>query len=190
MSDSNAPLTPQPAHRIDTITSQGAYASGLIVIHSRDEFMLDFISNFASPPRIVGRVISSPPHIKHVLRALLDNTKRYEEAYGPIASQPKDTPPKAEKASDLYAKLQIADELLGGTFSNSMIIKHTRDVFIMDFLTNFPPTTKVTARLIVSPAQIRSIISALESNLSQYEQRFGKIEDRAQSDQQMRVSLN
>ena len=190
MTDSNVPPAPQPAYRIDAITSQGAYASGLIIIHSRDEFMLDFVTNFSSPPRIVGRVITSPPHIKKMLRALLENTKRYEEAHGPIPDQPKNTPPKPEKASDLYAKLQIADELLGGTFSNSMIIKHTRDVFIMDFLTNFPPAPKVTARLIVSPAQIRSIISTLDGNLSQYEKRFGKIEDIAQADQQMRVSLN
>ena len=58
-----------------------------------------------------------------------------------------------------------------------MSVMHTRDEFIMDFLTNFPPVSKVTSRVVVSPTHLHRIISVLGDNLSQYEDRFGKIDD-------------
>lgn len=169
--------SPLPQPRIDATTSHGAYATGLVVIHTRDEFLLDFIAGFAAPPRIVGRVITTPPYLKRMVKALLDNLGRYEKAFGAVPAQPENTRAKAGQVNDLYATLQVADELLGGTYSNAMSVMHTRDEFIMDCITNFPPASKVMARLIVSPAHMRRIISVLGDNLSQYEDRFGKIDD-------------
>ncbi len=168
---------PAPSPRIDPDTSQGAYATGLVVIHTQDEFLLDFIAGFASPPRIVGRVIVTPPYLKRMLKALLENIGRYEKAYGAISVQPENTRAKAGQVSELYAKLQVGEGLLGGAYSNAMSVMHTRDEFIMDCMTNFPPSSKVTARLVFSPAHMRRIISVLGDNLSQYEDRFGKIDD-------------
>ena len=174
MSD-QTPSPPPP--RIDVAISQGAYATGLVVIHTRDEFLLDFIAGFAVPPRIVGRVIAAPPYLKRMVKALLDNFGRYEKTFGAVPAQPENTRAKAGQVSDLYATLQVAEELLGGAYSNAMSVMHTHDEFIMDCITNFPPSSKVTARLIVSPAHMRRIISVLGDNLSQYEDRFGKIDD-------------
>lgn len=171
--------TPPPQPRIDATTSQGAYATGLVVLHTRDEFMLDFIMGFASPPRIVGRVVATPAHVKRMLRALMENFGRYEHAFGVIPNQPENTRAKGEQVQDLYSKLQVMDEALGGAYSNAMSVTHTRDEFIMDFSTTFPPTPKITARLIVSPSHLRRIISVLGDNLSQFEDKFGKIDDGA-----------
>ena len=174
----NDPTDPPPSPpRVDPATSQGAYATGLVVLHTRDEFMLDFIAGFASPPRIVGRVIATPVFLKRMLKALLDNLGRYEQAFGAIPAQPENTRAKAGQVTDLYANLQVAEELLGGAYSNSMSVMHTHDEFIMDFLTTFPPSPKVTSRIVVSPTHLRRIISVVGDNLSQYEDRFGKIDD-------------
>lgn len=175
MNEPSDQLPPSP--RIDPNTSQGAYATGLVVVHTRDEFLLDFIAGFASPPRIVGRVIVTPPYLKRMLTALLENIGRYEQTYGAMSVPPENTRAKAGLVHDLYAKLHVAEELLGGVYSNALSVRHTRDEFIMDCMTNFPPSSKVTARLIVSPIHMRRIISVLGDNLSQYEDRFGKIDD-------------
>ena len=175
MSD-QTPSPPTPPH-IDAAISQGAYATGLVVIHTRDEFLLDFIAGFAVPPRIVGRVIATPPYLKRMIKVLLDNLGQYEKSFGAVPVQPENTRAKAGQVSDLYATLQVAAEMLGGAYSNAMSVMHTHDEFIMDCLTNFPPSPKVTARLIVSPAHMRRIISVLGDNLSQYEDRFGRIDD-------------
>ena len=169
---------PQPnMPRMNPATGQGTYATGLVVLHTRDEFMLDFIAGFASPPQIVGRVITTPAYLKRMLKALLDNFGRYEKTFGAVSVQPENTRAKAGQVSELYAKLQIADEVLGGAYSNGMSVIHTRDEFILDFLTNFPPVPKVTSRIVVNPTHLRRIISVLGDNVSQYEDRFGKIDD-------------
>lgn len=173
--DPQAPQVPPP--QIDPATGQGAYATGLVVIHTRDEFLLDFIAGFATPPQVVGRVIATPVFFKRMLKALLDNIGRYEQTFGVISAQPANTRAKAGQVNELYAKLQVADESLGGAYANSMSVMHTHDEFIMDFLANFPPAPKVTSRIVVSPTHLRRIISVVGDNLSQYEDRFGKIDD-------------
>lgn len=178
MDDPTAQPSPQiPPPRVDLATSQGAYATGLVILHTRDEFMLDFIAGFSNPPQIVGRVIATPPHLKRMLKALMENFGRHEKTFGGVSVQPENTRAQGEQVTDLYSKLQVTDGLLGGAYSNSMSVMHTRDEFIMDFLTNFPPVPKITSRIVVSPTHLRRIISVLGDNLSQYEDRFGKIDD-------------
>ena len=80
--------------------------------------------------------------------------------------------------------MQISTQVLGGTFSNSLTVKHAQDVFVMDFIINFPPVAKINARFLASPGHFRRIISVLGDNLSQYEERFGKIDDGGSQPQQ------
>jgi hypothetical protein len=194
MSDSESDPLPSPTPpplRIEGTVSQGVYASGLIVIHTRDEFMLDFIAGLDAPARIVRRILTTPAHLKRMLRALLENLGRYEQSYGCIAPQVENSRAKPGQVKDLYGQLQITDEVLGGTFSNGMVIKHSQDVFVMDFVVNFPPASKVNSRVIVSPGHLRRIIGVLGDNLAQYEDRFGKIDDGAPpSEQRIWFSLN
>ena len=180
MQNPSDPPPPQPpVPRVDPATSEGAYATGLVVLHTRDEFMLDFIAGYSSPPRVVGRVIATPSHLKRTLKALMENFGRYERAFGAISVQPENTRAQGAQVGDLYAKLQVTDEVLGGAYSNFMTVMHTRDEFIVDFQTNFPPAPKITSRVVVSPTHLRRIISVLGDNLSQYEDKFGKIDDGA-----------
>ena len=191
MSDSDpAPpsLPPQPPG--DSHLTHGIYSTGLIVIHTHDEFMLDFLSGLDAP-KVVGRVVATPAHAKRMLRALLENFSRYEQTYGAIAPQLENSRANPGQVKDIYSHLHISMQVLGGTFSNGLVVKHTQDVFVMDFTINFPPASKVNARFLASPAHLRRIISVLGDNLSQYEERFGKLDDGgAQPPQPLWISLN
>ncbi len=163
--------------RIDPEVAHGSYATGCVVIHTRDEFLLDFIAAVPPPARIVTRVVLTPAHLKRALSAFLDNFRQYEKRYRAIDLPPENSRANAGQVKDLYSKLEVKDQFLGGTFSNSMSIMHTSEEFVLDFLTNFPPAPKVNARVIVSPTHARRIISILGDNIAQYEDRFGKIDD-------------
>ena len=193
MSDPEKPPPSQPPQpRPDAPVEPGFYATGLIVIHTRDEFLFDFISALDAPARLAGRVLATPPHTKRMLRALMENFGRYEHAYGAVPPQVEGTRAKPGQVNDIYGKLQIADGVLRGSFANGMVVKHTQDIFVLDFMLNFPPSAKVATRVLVSPAHLRRIISVLGDNISQYEDRFGKIDDGGSSppEQPLWINLN
>lgn len=66
----------------------GHYANLLRITHTREEFFLDFV-NLVPPQGIVtSRVITSPAHLKRIVRALAANLERYEQAFGVIQEAP------------------------------------------------------------------------------------------------------
>lgn len=72
-------------------------------------------------------------------------------------------------------KLHFPEALQGGVYSNRMLVTHTKEEFIMDFMTVVPPSGAVTARVIMSPGHVKRIIRALQESVSQYESKFGEI---------------
>ncbi len=72
-------------------------------------------------------------------------------------------------------KIKFPEKLQGGVYANNMIVSHTKEEFIMDFLFVAPPAGAVTARVIISPGHMKRIISALQENAKKYEQKFGPI---------------
>ena len=71
---------------------KGAYSNLLRITHTREEFILDFI-NVVPPQGIVSaRIVTSPGHLKRIIRALGTNLRRYEEVHGVIeeAADPTD----------------------------------------------------------------------------------------------------
>lgn len=71
---------------------KGRYSNLLRVTHTRDEFILDFI-NLVPPQGIVSaRIVTSPGHLKRIIRALASNLARYEEAHGSIPEAPEPDP--------------------------------------------------------------------------------------------------
>ncbi len=63
---------------------KGAYSNLMQIVHTKEEFILDFF--MASPPQGVlsSRVIMSPGHLKRMLKALQENLTKYEEKFGKI----------------------------------------------------------------------------------------------------------
>ena len=71
--------------------------------------------------------------------------------------------------------VKISDEELKGHYTNLLRVTHTREEFILDFINLAPPQGIVTARVISSPAHVKRIIQALQTNLAQYETTFGAV---------------
>ena len=70
---------------------KGRYANAMQVSHTSDEFTVDFFNLTPPAGQLVGRIITSPGHMKRILLALQDNIAKYEAKFGPIeaAKEPK-----------------------------------------------------------------------------------------------------
>ena len=66
--------------------AEGVYANLVMIAHSPEEFILDFIRVMPGVPkaRVKSRVVVTPAHAKRLLAALADNLQRYEAQHGPI----------------------------------------------------------------------------------------------------------
>ena len=64
---------------------RGRYSNLLRITHTREEFILDFIQLVPPQGVVTARVVTSPGHLKRIVRALAANLARYEESLGPIA---------------------------------------------------------------------------------------------------------
>jgi hypothetical protein len=73
-------------------------------------------------------------------------------------------------------QVKFPDHLQGGAYSNNMVVTHTKEEFVMDFLMVVPPAGSVTSRVIVSPGHMKRILAALQENVSKYEKMFGEIQ--------------
>jgi hypothetical protein len=82
---------------------------------------------------------------------------------------------KSQKATEI--QINTGDEMSRGRYSNSMMVSHSVDEFILDWLLNSPNGTHLLSRIIVSPAHVKRIINALKENLDNYEKHFGSIKE-------------
>ena len=80
-------------------------------------------------------------------------------------------------ADERSIPVKIADEILRGSYANQMVVRHTREEFVLDFLSVFPPEAVVNARVVVSPGHMKRILRALEDNVLKYEAAHGRIAD-------------
>jgi hypothetical protein len=71
--------------------------------------------------------------------------------------------------------IKFPERTLPGVYANQMVVSHTREEFLIDFLNVFPPEGVVNARVIVSPGHLKRMIRALTDNLGRYEAKFGPI---------------
>ena len=67
---------------------KGRYANLVRITHTREEFILDFINMVPPQGAVTARVITSPGHLKRLIRALSGNLKLYEERFGEVREAP------------------------------------------------------------------------------------------------------
>ena len=70
--------------KIDDEELRGRYSNLLRIMHTREEFILDFINLVPPQGMVCARIVTSPGHMKRIVRALAANVARYEEAFGQI----------------------------------------------------------------------------------------------------------
>ena len=72
-------------------------------------------------------------------------------------------------------QIKANDETLKGEYANAMQVMHTKEEFVMDFISNLPPIASLVSRVIVSPGQMKLIARALNENIKKYEEQFGSV---------------
>jgi hypothetical protein len=84
-------LTPEQQLNIELSEemADGTYANLAIITHSFAEFVIDFVNVMPNVPKakVKSRIVMTPQHAKRVMRALIDNVKRFETQYGNIKDQ-------------------------------------------------------------------------------------------------------
>jgi hypothetical protein len=90
------PEKKQLAIEIDEATAQGMYSNLAYIVHSEQEFLLDFMFLTPQQPKakVRARIITSPKHAKRFMSALAENIQKYEARYGviPVENQPTTDP--------------------------------------------------------------------------------------------------
>lgn len=85
---------PQPITTIqvtlDDATSTGEYVNMARIFHNQTEFVLDamFLAPQSGNAKVTSRLIMSPLHAKHLMRALSQNLQLYEQKFGEIVIAP------------------------------------------------------------------------------------------------------
>ncbi|MEZ5045752.1 MAG: DUF3467 domain-containing protein [Chitinophagaceae bacterium] len=66
--------------------AEGVYSNLAVITHSNAEFVLDFINIMPNAPKakVKSRVIMTPQHAKRLMKALIDNVKKFEQHHGVI----------------------------------------------------------------------------------------------------------
>jgi hypothetical protein len=87
-----------------------------------------------------------------------------------------DDPPGQGGQGGPRVEVKLPENLAGGVYANNMVVSHTREEFVLDFLSVFHPRAGVvTARVVVSPGHLKRIVGALTENLKRYEAAFGEL---------------
>ena len=66
--------------------AEGVYSNLAIINHSPSEFVVDFIQMMPGlkKAKVKSRVILTPQHAKRLMKALIDNIKKFEDQHGSI----------------------------------------------------------------------------------------------------------
>ena len=85
-SNDKNPKQPQLSIELTEENAEGIYSNLVMIAHSPEEFILDFIRVMPGVPkaRVKSRIIVTPQHAKRLLAAIEDNIARYEAQFGPI----------------------------------------------------------------------------------------------------------
>ncbi len=90
----DSPLTQPHAQiqiQMDPQVGTGVYSNLMMITHRKEEFILDFL--FVQPQRtpdgqavanLRSRVVTTPEHMKRIVKAMEENLNRYEAAFGTI----------------------------------------------------------------------------------------------------------
>jgi len=74
-------------------------------------------------------------------------------------------------------QIQVPPDVARGVYANQLLVAHTQEEFVMDFILASPPAGLVNARVIISPSHAKRIAAALAENIAKYESQFGEIKN-------------
>lgn len=95
-----------------------------------------------------------------------------------------------EQQPQKQVQIRAENNDLKGHYSNIAQIFHTKEEFMIDFMLTATSGISLLSRIIMSPGHIKRLISALETNLKQYESKFGPIVEAEQPRTEMGFEIN
>lgn len=181
--------------RVSDSASVGVFATGVVVLQSPTEVMIDFVQGVANPRRIARRVVLPPVVAVQFIDALESNLARYAETYGaaprepsPVvgasaapsgesggsapsagtpASQQQSQPSQQQQQpiAEVYDHLKAGDDVLGGVYANTVSIAHTGSEFHFDFINRCFPRSVVTSRVYMASPRVPGLLASLKRSL-------------------------
>ena len=165
---SHSPVSARVPERV----ARGVLTTGVIVLDSPNEFVLDFLQSLSRPPQIVARVVLPPQVMFSFVASLKENLNTFTQRFGPPAPLPKPPQQNRPTIQELYEHFKLPDELLSGTYANSVLIGHSPSEFLFDFITGFFPTAAVSSRVYLSAQQVPRVVDTLSAALVTFQKRF------------------
>lgn len=162
--------------RIPDAVGRGVFSTHAIVMQGAHEFMIDFIQSLALPRRVVARIILPISVAPLFVAALDDNLRKYAQSFGPpprmLGAPPGMQPPAPPPIAEVYEQLKLPDEMLGGTYANTVVISHSQAEFCLDFICNFFPRSVVASRVYLAAPHVPEVFDSLKRCLEQYHLRL------------------
>jgi hypothetical protein len=85
--------------RVPEGVGRGVLTTAVMVFHTNQEFVIDFLATMVRPPQVVARMVMSPVTFSQLIRGLRTNVEKYEQQFGPLSSrEPAKRPPAAGAA--------------------------------------------------------------------------------------------
>jgi hypothetical protein len=80
-------------------------------------------------------------------------------------------------ANNTSLAIELTEEVAEGIYANLVMIAHSPEEFVLDFIRVMPgvPKARVRSRIVVSPAHAKRLLMALNDNIGKYESQFGEI---------------
>lgn len=77
--------------------------------------------------------------------------------------------------------IELSKEVAEGVYSNLVMIAHSGEEFVLDFIRVVPGVSKarVKSRIIVTPEHAKRLLRALSENIERYENAHGPISERS-----------
>ncbi|MDH4330299.1 MAG: DUF3467 domain-containing protein [Candidatus Moranbacteria bacterium] len=72
----------------------GQYSNAMQILHTKEEFALDFLNILPPTGVLNSRIIVSPGHLKRMLGAIKENLDKYESQFGKIQESKSPQPGK------------------------------------------------------------------------------------------------
>ena len=93
--------------------------------------------------------------------------------------------PEMQQAGKQQMNIELDEEMAEGVYSNLVMIAHSPEEFILDFIRVMPggPKARVKSRVIVTPQHAKRLMHALKDNIERFERAHGEIVERTPADQ-------
>jgi hypothetical protein len=173
----DAPRTENVSHqpvaaRVPERVAKGTFCTGQVILDGPKEFVIDFLQGLTRPFQVVQRVVVTPQTAAELADALGKNVEMYTKQFGPPPSVPGNPPKNRPTLAEVYENFRIPDEMLSGSYANSVMIGHSASEFFMDFISGFYPTSAVSSRIFMPVQQLPRFLTALQSSLESHRKRF------------------